>query len=429
MSAPLTGLRPPATTTGPPSYWDGLGQDKKLGSIDSKRSRKLGRQTGWSPGGAVREYWQKEVFPSIREVMHDKKNKDQIYGHHSSKQPACSFRLFMVGFSPLWENARPTIIASCTIKKFAKNTIELLQKFEPLKRSTLGFDFLALEDKIVLTADQGSDEFMQHEFTDSGHTSLCGAKIVISPNPSSGRQHWTHATLGGVITVNGRYYGLTAAHAFFDDLPLEDHGSFGSDHSSNNADHTSDEDDQTEDGNVLTGEMLDLDSPNEKEADGETQKFTRRSIYLDSRPARNSSARGASRIVQNPEETLSTENLIGTVETDGKSGDQRSVSSRISRDNDWALFEIISPRFHGPNEIKTPSGDTLSVYGISEADPNGSVMVAAGVTGVSETESSGLISGIILPNSRTMLDAWIVQQSSRKASCIPFFMCLLTEMT
>ena len=41
--------------------------------------------------------------------------------------------------------------------------------------------------------------------------SLCGAQVVVS---GSNRL----ATIGGVITVDGTYYGLTVAHAFTEDI-------------------------------------------------------------------------------------------------------------------------------------------------------------------------------------------------------------------
>jgi hypothetical protein len=49
---------------------------------------------------------------------------------------------------------------------------------------------------------------------------LCGVQVVIDGDRQGG--HWIEATVGGVIALNGRVFGLTAAHGLLDDFRVLD---------------------------------------------------------------------------------------------------------------------------------------------------------------------------------------------------------------
>lgn len=76
---------------------------------------------------------------------------------------------------------------------------------------------------------------------------------------------------------------------------------------------------------------------------------------------------------------------------------------------DWTLIRLKDPEFRQPNLVRTPAGNLLVPSHVSLTPPNGQVVVAAGVSGVFDSHSSGIPSGLTLPGSSKMLDSWTIQ--------------------
>jgi hypothetical protein len=404
-AAALASLHPTGLSTTSSTYWESFSEDEKLQSISEKKFRPLGRRTGWLPHGRISDRWNGEILRGIKAIINDSTNVDWIFQKASSR-PVCPVRLYMVGKHPYWELAKPTIVALCVTKKFAKRTIELLQGFDFLRRLRLGFDFLAVEDKIVLATTPGVERS-----SSSSSVNPCGAKILISPDPNSVAQDWTQATLGGTLLVDGSYYGLCVAHAFFDSTFLEDINATMTDGGDNDdSDSLSDNDLIVEQQsiNASSGQSVHAAFPPEPQ---------RRSIYLDDRPtAVKPGQTNTTRKVRRPEAMLDAD-LIGDVYTNSSPVHNPGSSSWISADKDWALFQVQNARFQMPNRIETSIGQSISCSKISRDTPRGQVVVAAGVGGVYDTECSGNKCGILLPGSSTMLDAWTIGMPSGKNLC------------
>jgi hypothetical protein len=385
------------------SFWDCLTQSEQLGCIDKTKVYEVAGRKAYYPSGKVREKWKKEAYPAIKDIMNDPKNKVRIYGRTSSKHPLCSFSLFMLDCNPIWKPVRPTIVVSCAEKRFAKQTVGLLEKMSGLKKSVLGFDFL-IREEIILVADHSE---AASPVAQPPGASLCGARVLISPSQTN--HFWARATIGGVIVIDGRPYALTAAHAFF--RAQEDAKPEYSDVVSSNgtASTISDGDDQDHGNNIIALEAAGQTQFHGNRRETEMTQMESRSIYLDDRssPAQSPSD-DTGQVVQKPA-SIGDENLIGTIET--PSNAHHLPGSQFNLENDWALFEISPSRFQMLNTIQSPAGDLLEAVNVAQTEPNGPVLVAAGVSGIWQTECSALLSGIILPNSRKMLDAWTLSES------------------
>jgi hypothetical protein len=390
------------------SFWDRLTESEQQDCIEKNVVRTIAQRKGYSPQGIVRQKWTVEIYPAIKGIMNDHGNRVRIYGT-SSKHPICSCRLFMLDSNPSLKPARPTIVVRCIDKKFARRTVDLLEKMPTLKKSVLGFDFLISQEEIRLAAD--ASEGVSPAAQQIGQ-SLCGARVLISP--SQKYNSWTRTTVGGVIIIDDRLYALTAAHAFF--RVQEDAKPKHSDVVSSNgtASTISSADGQDYDDDIDPPEPWSLTQSTGDGSQTETTQVESRSIYLDDRT---SSAQSPSidtgRAVEKPA-SVRDENLIGTVRTSANSLYQRT--SQLNLEDDWALFEISPSRFQTSNIVEAPNGNILYTANAPQRDPNGPVLVAAGVSGVLQTECSGLLSGIILPDSRKMLDAWTLPEPCSKLS-------------
>ena len=390
------------------SFWDRLTESEQQDCIEKNAAHRIARRNGYSPRGIVRQKWTTDIYPAIKDIMNDPGNRARIYGS-SSKHPICSFRLFMLESSAAWKPTRPTIVVLCIDKKFAKRAVELLEKMPVLEKPALGFDFLTSEEEIRLAADESEAASPVARQTSP---SLCGAGVLISPSQIN--QTWARTTIGGVIVIDGRSYALTAAHAFF--RTHEDVKPKFSDVVSSNgtSSEISDVDDQDHDNSVIPPEARSPTQSDGNRREAETRQLESRFMYLDDQNySEENPSVDSGRAVQQPA-SVREENLIGIIEISTNPHELRS--SQFSLENDWAIFEISSSRFNVSNSVESPTGDILQTVNVAQTEPNGPVLITAGVSGVLQTECSGLLSGIILPNSRKMLDAWTLPKSCRELS-------------
>jgi len=110
--------------------------------------------------------------------------------------------------------AYPTVVISCQSPTILRRSMRAILKGEFLDNHGFRLKGLSPCDLTLLAMVDGH----QVRIAGVGHgdelgipRSLCGAEVVVS---GSNRL----ATIGGVITVDGTYYGLTVAHAFTEDI-------------------------------------------------------------------------------------------------------------------------------------------------------------------------------------------------------------------
>ncbi|KAL9620383.1 MAG: hypothetical protein Q9160_005083 [Pyrenula sp. 1 TL-2023] len=232
--------------------------------------------------------------------------------------------------------------------------------FEDLKDGSLGkllqgYDFHYAEYAIKLCADIESLAFPSEEAA----INLCGLHVLISsPGEcmSAPDTVWTHATIGGCVEINGKYYGLTAAHAFPD---------------------------------VASRGGLFSDEQGTSKAS--TGKLHTRKVYAH---------RGRTLNFLNDEPTIPAQTpdlkmLLNCTSTDLEGSESSSIP--YYRNHDWALIPITNRSFALRNQLELGNGQTLSLSGLAESLPQEPVYVASGVTQPSATEVSGLLSAMLLP--------------------------------
>jgi hypothetical protein len=399
------------------SFWDSLSRDEKLDSIDHEKLQVLvDKKIGWSPKGPVLDRWNSEIFRTIREIINHPKTQHEIY-RKGNQHPVVVHSLFMVG-SKDWRKACPTIVVKCREYRFAERAARLLEGLGGIRRLSLGFAFLAVEKKIGLAADQAP-----RNNSASTPTSLCGVRILISNPliPATPSHGWTRATLGGIIAIEGHSYGVSVAHAFPDNKqPQSHHGAL--------TERGAEEEVSSPHGSVP--EALSEESPSTEGRDSATnaQQHLKHAVYLDHQSLPNLPEPAFEAISDSrPEQSTSA-----ATEVDEASLVRIGTLSRLNRDADWALIDLVDQAWSSrPNKIDLPAGIEFretqtnkynsqegAIYPtrISHDTPKEEVLVAAGVSGVHVATCTKIICGITLPNSSLMQEAWVIEEASGKAA-------------
>jgi hypothetical protein len=223
-----------------------------------------------------------------------------------------------------------------------------------------------------------------------GTRSLCGSRVVTSALPSDSTSNWRQFTIGGVISLGGKLYGMTVAHPFFEPAACLGHESSISSLPSSDS-----------------GQDADFESESQDDGEGAlhaTPSISHSSfeIYLENfeileqkRPfptAASFSRLGA----------ISVLSTIGTF-----TADQSFASKHWSSELDWALLDITKQQFMSPNLVSTAHGViTPSSVKKKQDLTEARVVVASGVSGIIYTKVYPTVAQIILPSSTKMHEVW-----------------------
>ena len=214
--------------------------------------RDLGRgKRCWEAIGSAREVAD-QICEDIRDLLTQR--EEHLCGGEKEKYNL-GFGVYMVGRKK--EKARPTIIVHCPSPNICKKAVELIKEKGPLgDHPSIRVGSLLRAPELV--GDRaGMTEMRQTELLGSSEqidkdaptvlvldkqTNPCGALISIETPASGSVSHQRRATMGGVLLIDGEYYGLTAqhvnAHDFMpndppgnngDQLILEDGSDWGDD--------------------------------------------------------------------------------------------------------------------------------------------------------------------------------------------------------
>jgi hypothetical protein len=180
--------------------------DKSIG----RKSAVIKGKTVWEATGPAAEIFENKLFGIIDKLLQDHK-EDLQSGETISR--TVSFHMWMVGREP--HTARPTIIFTCKSSTYRAKVIRLLEKHNVLA----DFPGMALKSMDRMPAQPMGRECNQHHqqlrgdihgleekiiYLRAGSTNTCGSSIFVGNNHE--------ATLGGVLLINGTYYGLTSLH-------------------------------------------------------------------------------------------------------------------------------------------------------------------------------------------------------------------------
>jgi hypothetical protein len=168
----------------------------------------IGNRSRWVLVGSACSLWHKEILPLIDELLRE--NTAKIYKGWGVGDDATIRHCWMTGYNKAC--SRPTVVICCNIKGILKKSMRVILRDGRLKK--VGFELMGLAtgDLKLATMTQGHGvRLTSTAEADALGTprNLCGAGIVVD---GSSRR----ATIGGVIIIDGKYYGLTVAHALTD---------------------------------------------------------------------------------------------------------------------------------------------------------------------------------------------------------------------
>jgi hypothetical protein len=377
------------------TYWSQLSQGGLTEYVDQTVFRSLGKKTAWNPAGAIRDRWNTELLPILKNILDDPGNYEKVF-ENKSKHPRATYHLYMVGEQMRWQQAQPTIVVICVKNRIAKRIIHLLKSIESFKALKLGFDFLAYKAKISFHAGDA-----KHESLSEQPRTLCGSKVVMSPFPLPRSPPWSQATIGGLILLDGTFYGLTVAHAFYPDDSTDDETDTCSISSGTEEISELDDDEIWSRGGSQTNQRA-VESPEASEA------YT---VYL---------GKPVTAPTTLPD-SLDSLSFVGTL-TPARSSLLAAIDMTgpielkwLSREKDWALVRIEAPQFQAPNEIKIPDGRNLrlEIPYLGHTPPEDNILAIAGVSGIYESKCSDTMCGIMLPGSKAVQYAWTMDSHSR----------------
>jgi hypothetical protein len=393
MTATLTPTREgalPLRLSGP-TYWDTLKEVDRVASINAHKFRKFGRKTGWFAAGVVLEKWTKEIYPTITKIINDAGNYERILRNHN-KEVTRPCWLYMVGEDQNWKTARPTIVAICSKTRIAQRICNLLQNIEYMRSWNLGFDYMHHKEKVVLVTGDG------YPNTPSNLAgNLCGLQVLASTYPASMNAKWKQTTAGGTLKINRKYYCLSVAHAFHLDASLADDGG---------SDSSFDSEDGSDESNDIYSESDPKSSVSVIACRPGVLDNVELGLYLDYGPISTNA-----RAVRDPgPASISADKIrvIGSGRvTSAKTPKVRSLL--LCAELDWVLIQVNDPHYFRPNLVQAPSGVMLSPQQVSLTPPHGKVLVAAGVSGVFESNCLGIVGGLTLPGSFRVVDVWTIE--------------------
>lgn len=417
------------------SYWDDLDPYQQQQCKDYTRIvSQFGNNTwAWWPAGCVLERWNEEIFPTITRIQNE--NGRWIFKGQKI-HPICIIELHMIGAN--LPSARPTIVAKCADLRIAKRTILVLKRIPSFTDLNLGFDFVPCAKILRLAGRAGYNEgpkelrlSLRSGYNEGGDTGyqgylkaeepqkqnqsalgqrLHGLHILVYPNRNLPETLYNQATLGGVLILNGRYFGLTAAHVFFEqqeEWRIDD-----------KADDDDEESDWEEDFELFRGASK---AAMETKEDHELPRFVAPDynvvlVHMDPDPGLTAREQRAFR-------PLSRVDLVGYL-PDGRTcsclsdheGEGQDAKKWMSMQSDWALICIHNPCFSTRNNFRTPDGGTIVPSRISESPPQGDVFLATKTRRLLSAHCPGIRSGIFLPHSGEMQEVWTVKRYTCKSA-------------
>jgi hypothetical protein len=186
--------------------WEDLSNDDRSLCIGRELPNvKFSGMQVWRPAHCLKERWEKEIKSKVKRILADA-------GHSWTSAP----KLFMLSREGRSE-ARPFVVYFHGSERKARKAIRDLESQSDMK--PLGFSYLPQGGMLVLTGEEVEGSATDPQLL-SQNTNHNGKQIIVCTGPV--RDNVTkgkRATIGGVLKFgDDKYYGLTAAHIFFNDF-------------------------------------------------------------------------------------------------------------------------------------------------------------------------------------------------------------------
>jgi hypothetical protein len=401
-----------------PTSWDNLTPTEKESCIGNQLICQIEGHFAWAAAGPLLEQWNssgEEEYSAV--IAHGKAGIFRSFRQH--KIPGHELRL--LSLLPDKETAVPFVIITSKDKddKAARETIERLKHHPRIARFALkymvrqGNTRLTMGSPTDTSSNQpklncdGNDnfsgsrgsadasasaneivdfsrQFVKNQETQKHPENLCGAKIAVYTHSGRVRgQKSRVSTIAAVVNVGNRYYALTVAHVFFDNVDTSkswaDSGLYVTSESSVGLRPEVPIPRSSKIYEVVVESLW----PNDKDLQDESEiQSTSVGLVAPSLPHR-----------RKDPATAALPEVIWDAELD------------------WALIELRDPILWKPNFLITSGGGGLSLY-MPPPDiqpPNGEVLIAAGVSKEVNGLGLGTVGGILLPWSSREIKIWSVE--------------------
>ena len=398
-----------------PTGWDNLTPTQKESCIGTQLIRQIEGHFAWAAAGQLLEQWNssgEEEYSAV--IAHGKAGRFRSFRQH--KIPGHELRL--LSLSPDKDTAAPFIIITSKDKdgKAARETIERLKQHPRLARFSL--EYMPRQGNTRLTMGRPTDassnqpelngkgkanssgsrgsahatneiadfspQSVRNQETQKRSENLCGARIAVYTHSGRVRgQKPQVSTIAGVVKIGDRYYALTVAHVFFDNV--------------NSTKSWADS------GLYVTSESS-IDPRPEVPIPRSSQIYQ---VIIESLWPHDKD-------LQDESDIQSTS--IGLIAPSLPHRRKDPVTAALPEviwdaELDWALIELRDPVLWKPNFLNISGGDGLSLHlPPSDIQPlSGEVLIAAGVSRQVDGHGLGTIGGILLPWSSREIKTWSVE--------------------
>ena len=369
-----------------PTYKDSIGQ--QLSDLCGHKR--------WTLVGTALQKWQGEpenLRLRIQELIRE--NEGEIYKNQNIRATATSHHCWMLGRNA--ESAQPTVIISHSAALILKRTMRLISRHGVLK--TQGFSLKGCPSCDLQLLDGFPEAQLAYPANSRGlPISLSGTEISVG-------EPVRKATIGGVLILDGVYYGATVAHAFTEKgLPS--------------------------DRNVLPKDecvLYDLDWAEDDSDDDAMEGDTSNSTALASTSSLPELNDERQTLVRSTDDnTLSIPNSMGkhSVTSISSQHPLRDAERTAFDDYDWALLRISDTKYHGMNGILLHEINNSWLYfeDFAKSPPLEAIVIATR-RGPIEGIGTGSSSSIMVTGSVRLRDVWSVQPAVPLGRCSPLLLC------
>lgn len=403
-------------------FWSGLSAEEKTASTGERYAEKRLRQYAWEPCGPLYNYYSQKVEPLLDSLY----ESNTCYIYKKSGTPVYSSRcweLYLLSAEDDPVHAQPIILVRSKDKHVARRIKETFLTNGSFKRLNSGFA-VKYERKWSLFMAGSTSGVLEVESRESALRSLCGTKVLVSPNPDHDDPKWRQTTLGLIICLEGRFYAVTVAHCYMTSpsgtkkhFPADDRQSYDDQSSMESSGDAEQSDDDSIDSITESGEgpessaelahsvAASTGSMFISEDDKNISPFW---VYRDLATNVIGPAMQSGPVEGSHSSVLA---LIGRLNPLGKSIEGGVGPVCVSLANDWALVEILDPMHMRPNEIQMPSGDKvmLTSINLNTNRPHGKAYIAAPSSGVQEVKIFGTVASIVFPWTNMIQKAWTIE--------------------
>ncbi|KAG8525537.1 uncharacterized protein KY384_009181 [Bacidia gigantensis] len=358
-----------------PTCWEQLDSSQRDSCIAQTHLLRLVEgHYAWIATGELAKQWNENGYQEYSAVIEH--GRYRIGKPGLGRDRIASHELRLLSTSSNRESATPFVIVTSRNLRKAQETISRLQKHPRLCK--FGFQYMARQGGLRLTAGEPPST---SNIPSVAQHSLCGARIAVYSHTGVSRgSNKNVSTIGGVFRIRQKYYALTAAHVFFENIASTgswaDSGLYVTTESSVGGTQSAPQPEISGLYEILVEGLW----PYAASADGRAQDPGRSLGLFEPQVAHR-------RKSPNP---------------------RASIEVIWNFESDWALIQLNGPDVCGANALQISPERMLDLKPPSQNldPPDGTVLIAAGVSGQVLGNGLGTVGGVMLPWSSQETQAW-----------------------